>query len=99
MISVDTNGLIDAAGKFDPASGAAAVIVISLSFYLISALPITSFRLKRMLLNLTPTDAGGAREQHGGDLPRGPAREASTATSGWRSGRSASRRRARSRST
>jgi uncharacterized RDD family membrane protein YckC len=57
VISVDTNGLIDAAGKFDPASGAAAVIVISLSLYLISALPITSFRLKRMLLNLTPTDA------------------------------------------
>lgn len=56
VISVDTNGLIDAAGKFDPASGAAAVIVISLSLYLISALPISSFRLKRMLLNLTPTD-------------------------------------------
>ena len=55
MISVDTNGLIDAAGKFDAASGAAAVIVISLALYLISALPITSFRLKRMLLNLTPT--------------------------------------------
>ena len=57
VISVDTNGLIHAAGKFDPASGAAAVIVISFSFYVISALPITSFRLKRMLLNLTPTDA------------------------------------------
>jgi uncharacterized RDD family membrane protein YckC len=57
VISVDTNGLIDAAGKFDPGSGAAAVIVISLALYLISALPITSFRLKRMLLNLTPTDA------------------------------------------
>jgi uncharacterized RDD family membrane protein YckC len=56
VISVDTNGLIKAAGKFDPASGAAAVIVISLSLYLISALPISSFRLKRMLLNLTPTD-------------------------------------------
>jgi uncharacterized RDD family membrane protein YckC len=56
-ISVDTNGLIDAAGKFDAASGAAAVIVISLALYLISALPITSFRLKRMLLNLSPTDA------------------------------------------
>ncbi len=56
VISVDTNGLIDAAGKFDAASGAAAVIVISLSLYLISALPISSFRLKRMLLNLTPTD-------------------------------------------
>ncbi len=57
VVSVDTNGLIDAAGKFDAASGAAAVIVISLSLYLISALPITSFRLKRMLLNLSPTDA------------------------------------------
>ena len=57
VISVDTNGLIDAAEKFDAASGAAAVIVISLALYLISALPITSFRLKRMLLNLTPTDA------------------------------------------
>ena len=57
VISVDTNGLIDAAGKFDPASGAAAVIVISLALYLIGALPISSFRLKRMLLNLTPTDA------------------------------------------
>src|SRR5215211_1419839 len=57
VISVDTNGLIDAAGRFDPASGAAAVIVISLALYLISALPITSFRLKRMLLNLSPTDA------------------------------------------
>ena len=57
VVSVDTNGLIDAAGRFDPASGAAAVIVISLALYLISALPITSFRLKRMLLNLTPTDA------------------------------------------
>jgi uncharacterized RDD family membrane protein YckC len=56
VVSVDTNGLIDAAGKFDAASGAAAVIVISLSLYLISALPITSFRLKRMLLNLTPTN-------------------------------------------
>jgi uncharacterized RDD family membrane protein YckC len=30
--------------------------VISLALYVISALPITSFRLKRMLLNLTPTD-------------------------------------------
>lgn len=57
VISVDTNGLIDAAGKFHPASAAAAVIVISLALYLISALPITSFRLKRMLLNLSPTDA------------------------------------------
>ena len=57
VISVDTNGLIDAAGRFDAASGAAAVIVISLALYLISALPITSFRLKRMLLNLSPTDA------------------------------------------
>ena len=57
VISLDTNGLLDAAGKFDAASGAAAVIVISLALYLISALPITSFRLKRMLLNLTPTDA------------------------------------------
>jgi uncharacterized RDD family membrane protein YckC len=57
VISVDTNGLIDAAGKFDAASGAAAVIVISLALYLISALPISSFRLKRMLLNLSPTDA------------------------------------------
>jgi len=57
VISVDTNGLIDAAGKFDPASGAAAVIVMSLALYLISALPISSFRLKRMLLNLSPTDA------------------------------------------
>jgi uncharacterized RDD family membrane protein YckC len=56
VISVDTNGLIDAAAKFDPASGAAAVIVVSLALYLISALPITSFRLKRMLLNLSPTD-------------------------------------------
>ena len=57
VISVDTNGLIDAADKFDPASGAAAVIVMSLALYLISALPISSFRLKRMLLNLSPTDA------------------------------------------
>jgi uncharacterized RDD family membrane protein YckC len=57
VISVDTNGLIDAAGKFHPASGVAAVIVISLSLYLIGALPISSFRLKRMLLNLSPTDA------------------------------------------
>ena len=57
VVSVDTNGLIDAAGKFDLASGAAAVIVITLSLYVISALPITSFRLKRMLLNLSPTDA------------------------------------------
>ena len=56
VISVDTNGLIEAASKFDAASGAAAVIVISLSLYLISALPISSFRLKRMLLNLSPTD-------------------------------------------
>ena len=57
VVSVDTNGLIEAAGKFDLASGAAAVIVITLSLYVISALPITSFRLKRMLLNLSPTDA------------------------------------------
>ncbi len=57
IISVDTSGLIDAAGKFDVASGVAAVIVISLALYVIGALPITSFRLKRMLLNLTPTDA------------------------------------------
>ena len=57
IISVDTNGLIDATEKFDPASGVAAVIVMSLALYVISALPITSFRLKRMLLNLTPTDA------------------------------------------
>ena len=57
VVSVDTNGLIDAAGKFDAASGAAAVIVIMLALYVISALPITSFRLKRMLLNLSPTDA------------------------------------------
>ena len=56
IISVDTNGLIEATEKFDVASGLAAVIVISLAFYVISALPITSFRLKRMLLNLTPTD-------------------------------------------
>jgi uncharacterized RDD family membrane protein YckC len=56
IISVDTNGLIDATEKFDVASGVAAVIVISLALYVISALPITSFRLKRMLLNLTPTD-------------------------------------------
>jgi hypothetical protein len=33
------------------------VIVISLALYVISALPISSFRLKRMLLNLSPTDA------------------------------------------
>jgi uncharacterized RDD family membrane protein YckC len=57
VVSVDTNGLIDAAGKFHAASGAAAVIVITLALYVISALPITSFRLKRMLLNLSPTDA------------------------------------------
>ena len=57
VVSVDTNGLLDAAGKFDAASGAAAVIVITLALYVISALPITSFRLKRMLLNLSPTDA------------------------------------------
>jgi uncharacterized RDD family membrane protein YckC len=57
IISVDTNGLIKAAEKFDVASGLAAVIVISIALYVISALPITSFRLKRMLLNLTPTDA------------------------------------------
>jgi uncharacterized RDD family membrane protein YckC len=57
VVSVDTNGLIDAAGKFHPASAAAAVIVITLALYVISALPITSFRLKRMLLNLSPTDA------------------------------------------
>ena len=57
VVEVDTNGLIDAAGKFDVASGAAAVIVLSLALYVISALPITSFRLKRMLLNLSPTDA------------------------------------------
>ena len=57
VLSVDTNGLIEAAGKFDAASGAAAVIVITLALYVISALPITSFRLKRMLLNLSPTDA------------------------------------------
>jgi uncharacterized RDD family membrane protein YckC len=56
IISVDTNGLIDASARFDVASGLAAVIVVSLAFYVISALPITSFRLKRMLLNLTPTD-------------------------------------------
>jgi uncharacterized RDD family membrane protein YckC len=56
IISVDTNGLINATEKFDVASGVAAVIVISLALYVISALPITSFRLKRMLLNLTPTD-------------------------------------------
>jgi uncharacterized RDD family membrane protein YckC len=56
IISVDTNGLINASEKFDVASGVAAVIVISLALYLISALPITSFRLMRMLLNLTPTD-------------------------------------------
>ena len=57
VISVDTNGLIDATGKFDAASGTAAVIVITLALYVISALPITSFRLKRMLLNLSPTTA------------------------------------------
>jgi uncharacterized RDD family membrane protein YckC len=56
IISVDTNGLITATEKFDVASGVAAVIVMSLALYVISALPITSFRLKRMLLNLTPTD-------------------------------------------
>src|SRR5215212_1540958 len=52
VVSVDTNGLIDAAGRFHADSGAAAVIVISLSLYVISWLPITSFRLKRMLMNL-----------------------------------------------
>jgi uncharacterized RDD family membrane protein YckC len=57
VVAVDTNGLIDAAGRFHAASGAAAVIVITLALYVISALPITSFRLKRMLLNLSPTDA------------------------------------------
>jgi uncharacterized RDD family membrane protein YckC len=57
VFSVDSNGLIDALGEFDAASGAAAVIVMTLSLYVISALPITSFRLKRMLLNLSPTDA------------------------------------------
>jgi uncharacterized RDD family membrane protein YckC len=57
VVSVDTNGLIDSAGKFDLASGAAAVIVLTLALYVISALPISSFRLKRMLLNLSPTDA------------------------------------------
>jgi len=57
VFSVDSNGIIDAFGKFDAASGAAAVIVMTLSLYVISALPITSFRLKRMLLNLSPTDA------------------------------------------
>jgi uncharacterized RDD family membrane protein YckC len=57
VVSVDTDGLIDAAGKFDPASGVAACLVITLSLYVVSALPIASFRLKRMLLNLTPTDA------------------------------------------
>src|SRR4051794_30203753 len=57
VVSVDTNGLIDAAGRFHAGSGAAAVIVLSLALYLISALPITSFRLKRMLMNLRPTDA------------------------------------------
>ena len=57
VVTVNTTDLIDAAGKFDAASGAAAVIVISLSLYVISALPITSFRLKRMLLNMSPTDA------------------------------------------
>jgi uncharacterized RDD family membrane protein YckC len=57
VFSVDSNGLIDALGNFDAASGAAAVIVMTLSLYVISALPITSFRLKRMLFNLSPTDA------------------------------------------
>jgi uncharacterized RDD family membrane protein YckC len=57
VVSVDTNGLIDSAGRFDLASGAAAVLVLTLALYVISALPITSFRLKRMLLNLGPTDA------------------------------------------
>jgi uncharacterized RDD family membrane protein YckC len=56
IVSVDSSGLIKATEKFDVASGVAAVIVISLALYVISALPITSFRLKRMLLNLTPTD-------------------------------------------
>ena len=97
VISVDTNGLIDAAGKFDAASGAAAVIVISLALYLISALPITSFRLKRMLLNLTPTDAEKLADTAA--IPTSPAPGGSTATSGRRSTRSACRRRARSRST
>src|SRR3954447_17908284 len=58
VISVDTNGLIDAAGRFHADSGAAAVIVLSLALYLISALPISSFRLKRMLMNLRLSDAG-----------------------------------------
>ena len=57
VLSVDTNGLIESAGKFDPASGVAAVLVLTLALYVISALPISSFRLKRMLLNLSPTDA------------------------------------------
>jgi uncharacterized RDD family membrane protein YckC len=57
VVTVNTTELINAVGKFDAASGAAAVIVISLALYVISALPITSFRLKRMLLNLSPTDA------------------------------------------
>ena len=57
VVDVRPDDLATAVGKFDPASGAAAVIVISLALYLISALPITSFRLKRMLLNLSPTDA------------------------------------------
>jgi uncharacterized RDD family membrane protein YckC len=56
VITMNPGGLYEAAGKFHPASGVAAVIVISLSLYVISALPITSFRLKRMLLNLSPTD-------------------------------------------
>ena len=56
------------------------MIVISLALYVITALPITSFRLKRMLLNLTPTDAAEAGE-HRGDRPRLPRARASTATS------------------
>ena len=57
VFSVNSAELINAVGKFDAASGAAAVIVVTLALYVISALPITSFRLKRMLLNLSPTDA------------------------------------------
>jgi uncharacterized RDD family membrane protein YckC len=57
VFEVDPNGILGALGKFDVASGAAAVIVMSLALYVIGALPITSFRLKRMLLNLSPTDA------------------------------------------
>jgi uncharacterized RDD family membrane protein YckC len=57
VVSLDPNGLIDATGRFDAGSAVAAVIVVTLALYVISALPITSFRLKRMLLNLSPTDA------------------------------------------